>query len=712
MAVEIHQAGPSSSDISFAARLTATTATNFQGLSLFYIASPSNDQSINPGADVPITVNAFNIGGSYTLMEFYGDGSKLGEDATEPFALSWPSPSLGDHVLTVVATDNSGMMSTSAPVTFTIATSPNVDVVSLGADWKYLDDGSDQGTAWRELIFDDSTWLEGAAELGYGDGDEATEVGFGPNASSKYVTTYFRKSFNIPNAAALTSLDLSLIRDDGAVVYINGVEVYRNNMPVDPINYLTPANAGVSGAAETTLLQASLSPSVLLDGNNVVAVEIHQNTLTSSDISFALALDATVLDDTPASVALLGPIDGATFNAPAQISLEASAAAASGLSITQVEFFEGTTSLGVDTTEPYQITWDNMTPGPYSLTARATQSDLATIDSAAISITVQTPPAAQQLIPAGSIWSYLDNGVDPGPGWTSLDFHDQLWLYSQAKLGYGGDGETTTISFGGNSDNKHITTWFRHTFTPANTAYDMLQLRLKRDDGAVVYLNGTEVFRDNMLSGTINPNSLALATIGGTDENTFIETLVPGNLLSEGPNVLAVEVHQQSRTSSDLGFDLELNGLSATNLVEGVYLTQPSQNAETTAGNSIQLEAYAVAASGVSRVEFYDGISKLGEATTSPYALTWNGATEGTHTLTVQAITGDAQVLTSPPVSLTVNPAPPTIIPIQGTLIGIGTSWRYWDNGSISGAPSTLPIRVRLIQSIFSSNGMMALPFI
>src|ERR1043166_3393457 len=70
-------------------------------------------------------------------------------------------------------------------------------LVPAGADWKYLDNGSDLGTVWQQVAFDDSSWLSGPAQLGYGDGDERTVVGYGPNPNFKYLTTYFRRAFTI-----------------------------------------------------------------------------------------------------------------------------------------------------------------------------------------------------------------------------------------------------------------------------------------------------------------------------------------------------------------------------------------------------------------------------------------------------------------------------------------------------------------------------------
>lgn len=149
-------------------------------------------------------------------------------------------------------------------------------LVSRGSGWKYLDNGSNQGTAWAA----------GNAQLG--DGDEITTVSYGADINNKYITTYFRKSFNVANPADFNSLTLDILRDDGVVVYLNGTEIYRNNMPGGAVGYQTLASVAISGAEETTVfLQANgISPSLLVAENNVLAVEIHQANVTSTDISF------------------------------------------------------------------------------------------------------------------------------------------------------------------------------------------------------------------------------------------------------------------------------------------------------------------------------------------------------------------------------------------------------------------------------------------
>lgn len=166
-------------------------------------------------------------------------------------------------------------------------------LVPTGSVWKFLDNGTNQGTAWRATGFADGTWASGAAELGYGDGDEATVVSFGPNASAKYVTTYFRRAFTVANPSAFAALSLRLLRDDGAVVYLNGAEVFRNNMPSGTVTSSTLASAALGGADETTFVTASVPVSAILTGTNVLAVEVHQANGTSSDVSFDLELSGS-----------------------------------------------------------------------------------------------------------------------------------------------------------------------------------------------------------------------------------------------------------------------------------------------------------------------------------------------------------------------------------------------------------------------------------
>jgi hypothetical protein len=176
-------------------------------------------------------------------------------------------------------------------VTVTALYSSNTVFIAENAAWKYHAQGQNLGTAWRASGYNDSAWPSGPAQLGYGDGDEATVVSYGGNTTNRYPTTYFRRSFVVNDGTSLGNLSLGLLRDDGAVVYLNGQEVVRANMPAGTIAYQTLASSTVGGAAESTYYPFVLFPSALVTGTNVMAVEVHQRALDSPDLSFAARLE-------------------------------------------------------------------------------------------------------------------------------------------------------------------------------------------------------------------------------------------------------------------------------------------------------------------------------------------------------------------------------------------------------------------------------------
>lgn len=184
---------------------------------------------------------------------------------------------------------------------FAIAPSASAQLVAAGSTWKYLDNGSDQGTAWQSLVFDDSLWLAGPAQFGYGDGDENTVVSYGPNASSKFITTYFRQEFTVANPAIIVDLTMRLLDDDGSVVYLNGTEILRSNLPAGVVDFMTLASS-TAGARENYFDYYVVPVNLLQTGTNVLAVEVHQDRITSSDLSFDLEL----IGDLPPAI-LRGP---------------------------------------------------------------------------------------------------------------------------------------------------------------------------------------------------------------------------------------------------------------------------------------------------------------------------------------------------------------------------------------------------------------------
>ncbi len=339
-----------------------------------------------------------------------------------------------------------------------------------GSIWSYNDTGMDLGTAWREVAYDDSTWATGAGKLGYGDGDEVTTLSFGSDANNKYPTYYFRYEFDVVDASIYGDLIFKLLRDDGAVVYINGVEIIRDNMPTGTISYNTYAESTVGGSDEDTFFNFTVA-NLLQNGNNVIAVELHQRSGSSSDLGFDMAT--------------------------------------------------------------------------------------AFVPSA--------PSPAEYPMEAGLVWSYLDTGVSlDNETWTQAGYDISTWSAGFAPLGYG-DPVTTEISFGPDANNKYITSYFikEVNITLADLT-DNVIFGLKRDDGAIVYVNGVEVFRDNMPAPPTDYLTNAETTVSGTDENAFFTHTVAKSFFVEGVNKIAVELHNRDGQSSDLKFDMFLNNESTT----------------------------------------------------------------------------------------------------------------------------------------------------
>jgi hypothetical protein len=173
---------------------------------------------------------------------------------------------------------------------------------------------------WREEIFDDSTWKQGPARLGFGADGEVTTINGGPSGA-RYTTTYFRRAFNVPSVAGLRDLTVNVLRDDGAVVYLNGREIFRDNLP-EGVTILasTWANTAIGGADEQTFISKPVSTTLLHAGSNTLAVEMHQANAGSSDLSFDLELVGSVSSQNVAPIVNAGPDLSLTLPASANLS--------------------------------------------------------------------------------------------------------------------------------------------------------------------------------------------------------------------------------------------------------------------------------------------------------------------------------------------------------------------------------------------------------
>lgn len=149
--------------------------------------------------------------------------------------------------------------------------------------WRYFADAQYPDSLWHRPGYDDGLWPSGPGILGFGEVFIATTVPFGPDPANKYITTLFRHSFQLNvDPAQITQLTLSANYDDGFVAYLNGVEVTRQSMPAGTLQYSTLALSHEGGGYEPIDISSHIN--ALVQGTNILAVEVHQTSPASTDL--------------------------------------------------------------------------------------------------------------------------------------------------------------------------------------------------------------------------------------------------------------------------------------------------------------------------------------------------------------------------------------------------------------------------------------------
>lgn len=177
---------------------------------------------------------------------------------------------------------------------------PDLKLVAPNAVWRYRSAAEAPPASWRAPGFDDAFWPEGVAPLGYDDAKEnldcATVLDYGGDPANRTPAAYFRTAFTVINPAVFTGLVVRARIDDGVVVYLNGSEVFRTNMPAGPVSHATLA---LDSVPSTQWLTARLPTNGLAQGTNVLAVEVHQAVASSADLIMDLALTGLVSERVP-----------------------------------------------------------------------------------------------------------------------------------------------------------------------------------------------------------------------------------------------------------------------------------------------------------------------------------------------------------------------------------------------------------------------------
>ncbi len=437
-------------------------------------------------------------------------------------------------------------------------------------------------------------------------------------------TSYFRQSFEFSGNPARTELRLDHTIADGAVIYLNGQEIQRTNLPSGTITHTTPALSNIAQPSPTGF--QSISTNALVQGTNVLAVSLHKAAGSSSSFFIAkLAgteqpMDTTAVADlkiseiagvsdpaffielhnsgsAPVSTDgfVLSTSGGAAYTLPAEtvpaggfvsygsaqlgfvpaadqkIALIDPAARIADVQLS-AEFPGGTNA-----DHPGQWMRPSMpTPGAANQFALTTDIVINEIcyQSPPLPAIAATPPTVNNLnlVSYQSVWRYNEANASLAADWaTNSHAVGNGWQSGKGVFAYSTNtlplGVGTALTNPALNSPRVITYYFETNFTlSADNAANLSSLAISHliDDGAVIYLNGIELMRYNMPAGVISSSTLAISGIPTAAVIGPITVAVPAGVAVAGSNRLSVQVHQNSGSSSDVVFGIQVAGTVIT----------------------------------------------------------------------------------------------------------------------------------------------------
>lgn len=416
-------------------------------------------------------------------------------------------PLAGNNRFFVRAVSAEGLRGASTPV-YSVASDgsaltpeDSTLLVAEDATWSYHWSTDAVAADWTQPTFDDSSWPRGAAPIGYGAPTLGTKLTPGA-AKSRPVTMYARTPFTLADPRAIGGVNVTVTADDGAVVYVNGTEVARQRMGEGPVSAGTFANASVSTPAARADRRTVFVPASLLRaGSNTLAVETHLNYRSS----ISMSVDAQV------SVVPGGAADARP--APADPEPEPDPAPAPDM---RVE------------------------PDP--------EKPLGVLDASGFNF--------GNFMPTGMYWNYWNSKEAPDAAWNSTG-DLSTWKHGPTPIGWGDKDAGTPFDLP--QADRPITTYYARDVNFGTVTADFdLTLRVRVDDGAVIYINGTELKRVNLPEGTITPDTRATTSVPLAEASKNLVTIaVPSELLKDGVNRIAIEEHANYGGAASVTFDLK-----------------------------------------------------------------------------------------------------------------------------------------------------------
>ncbi|WP_207345149.1 PKD domain-containing protein [Arthrobacter sp. E3] len=246
----------------------------------------------------------------------FGDGT-----AGSGIAPSHEYAAAGTYSVTLLVTDSQGgTASKTASVTVTSVPGVESVVVPAKSSWSWRFAQSAPDLAWKNPGYDVSTWGSGPGVLGFGSTGLGTNIDVSGATSSRPLAAYFVKKFTVESVSAVTKLSFSVLADDGVVVFVNGSEVGRSNMPAGPVTintYATSSTKNPVALANPAVFEVPVS--LLVNGTNTIAAESHLNYHGTKDISFDLTATATTSGGGGGQVPNLSPVAAFTNSTDALV---------------------------------------------------------------------------------------------------------------------------------------------------------------------------------------------------------------------------------------------------------------------------------------------------------------------------------------------------------------------------------------------------------
>ena len=374
-------------------------------------------------------------------------------------------------------------------------------LVDDDATWAYHWSTDAVSADWTQTSYDDSSWSRGTAPIGYGAADLGTTLKPG-TPKTRPLTTYARTTFTVADPTAIGGVNVSVTADDGAVVYVNGTEVVRQRMNDGAVTAGTYASASVTTASACADRQLVFVPaSQLVAGTNTLAVETHLNYRSSSSMTIDGTVQVVAKADVPEPEPQPEP--------------------------------EPEPAPQPDPDKP-------ITPDP--------DQPLEVLDVSAVNF--------GEFLPTGQYWNYWNSKDAPDAAWNSTADLSQ-WKHGASPLGWGDRDAATPFVLA--ASERPITTYFARDVNLGTISADFeLTLDVRVDDGAVIYVNGTEVKRVNMPEGAVTNNTNAKSNVSlGAAKKNLATVSVPRDVLKDGVNRIAVEEHANYAGAVSVSFDLK-----------------------------------------------------------------------------------------------------------------------------------------------------------